>query len=151
MAGCKAGSGVIESPPMDHEELAARLSVLLSQLHRQAIVHDAFRTLDRGEGPLLRIDAQGYHLLWRERGQDTVTFSTENADALLYRIIADSAFSAGCAYEFENRIEGPDFRRMVHAKQRELFERLGTRWRARLEAELASTLAEHPYTDGKAG
>jgi len=132
---------------MDHETLAAQLSTLLSQMHGRAIVHDAFRELEGDEGPLLRIDAEGYHLIWIERGQESSRQSTADAEGMIYRILADSAFSAGIAFELAHRVEGPDFRRMVHAKQRELFARLAPEWCVRLEAEIAEVLAENPYLD----
>lgn len=132
---------------MDHEMLAARLSQLLSQMHGRAMVHDACPTLEGDEGPQLLIDSHGYHLIWIERGQETSRQSTADAEGMVFRILADSAFSAGVAYELAHRVEGPDFRRIVHAKQRELFARLGPEWRARLEAEIAGVLAEHPYLD----
>ncbi len=132
---------------MDHDMLAARLSELLSQMHGRAMVHDAYRTLEGDGGPLLLIDGDCYHLIWIERGQESSRQSTADAEGMVFRILSDSAFSAGVAFEFAHRVEGPDFRRMVHAKQRELFARLGPEWRARLEAEIAKVLAMHPYLD----
>ena len=132
---------------MDHDTLAARLTELLSQMHSRGIVHDAYRTLEGDEGPLLLIDSHGYHLIWIERGQESSRQSTADAEGMVFRILANSAFSAGVAYELAHRVEGPDFRRIVHAKQRELFARLGPEWRARLEAEIAKVLAMHPYLD----
>ena len=132
---------------MNHATLAVRLSELLSQMHGRAIVHDAFRELEGDGGPLLRIDSEGYHLVWIERGQECSRQSTGDAENMVFRILADSAFGAGVAYELANRVDGPDFRRMVHARQRESFARLGPEWRARLAAEIAGVLAEHPYRD----
>jgi hypothetical protein len=143
----KLANACVKSGTMDHESLAARLSGLLSQMHGRVIVHDAYRALEGDEGPLLHIDRHGYHLVWIERGQETSRQSTSDAEGMVYRILADSAFSAGVAYELAHRLEGPDFRRTVHARQRELFARLGPEWCAQLEAEIAGVLAEHPYLD----
>jgi hypothetical protein len=137
----------VKSAAMDHDLLAARLSELLSQLHGRGIVHDAYQTLEGDEGPLLLIDSHGYHLIWIERGQENSRQSTSDAEGMVFRILSDSAFSVGVAYELSHRVEGQDFRRTVHAKQRELFARLAPEWCARLEAEIALVLTEHPYRD----
>lgn len=131
----------------NHDSIAARHSELLSQMLGRACQSDAYRTLDNHEGQLLLIDADGYHWVSYERGQENGRRSTRDVDELLFWFLEQTAFSLGCAYEFANRIEGPDFRRMVHAKQRELFDRLDLIWRARLEAKIAATLAVHPYLD----
>jgi hypothetical protein len=135
---------------LDHNAIAARHAELLSKMMGEVRESDAYRTLNGDEGPLLLIDAAGYHWVYLERGQENARQSTQDVDELLFWFLYQTSFSIGCAHEFANRVEGPDFRRMVHAKQRELFDRLDPKWRARLEARISATLAENPYLDGSA-
>ena len=134
---------------LDHDAIAERHSTLLTRMLGRECNSDAYRTFDGDEGQVLLIDDDAYHWASFERGQENGRKSTSDADELLFWFLAETAFSVGCAYEFANRTEGPDFRRVVHAKQRELFARLGPEWHAMLEARIAATLAEHPYLDGK--
>jgi hypothetical protein len=130
-----------------HEELATCLSELFSRMYGRQITHDAYRALDGDEGPLLIISSDGFHLVWMERGQESSRQTTTDAQAMVYRILADSAFATAVAHEFEHRVDGQDFRRVVHAKQRALFSELGPEWCARLEAEIEKNLTESPYLD----
>lgn len=138
---------MLSSSMLDHDAIAARHSELLSRMMGQARESDAYRSFDGDEGQVLLIDETQYHWVSCERGQENGRQSTGDVEELLYWFLARTAFSVGCAHELANRVEGPDFRRMVHAKQRELFDRLGPEWRARLEAEISSILALHPYVD----
>lgn len=136
---------------LDHDAIAARHAALLTQMLGRECRSDAYRTFDGDEGEVLLIEDDGYHWVSYERGQENGRRSTCDVEELLFWFLSQTAFSAGCAYEFANRIEGPDFRRIAHAKQRELFARLDPEWRARLEVGLAATLAEHPYLDRLGG
>ena len=139
--------GILANALIDHDAIAARHSELLSQMLGGICQSDAYRTFDGDEGQVLLIDADGYHLVSYERGQENGRQSTCDVEELLFWFLAQTAFSIGWAYEFANRVEGPDVRRMVHDKQRELFARLEPKWSARLEAKIAATLAAHPYLD----
>ena len=132
---------------LDHDAIAVHHAALLSQMMGEARQSDAYRSLEDHEGQLLLIDADGYHLAYFERGQENGRRSTLDVEELLFWFLEQTAFSIGCTHEFANRVEGPDFRRMVHAKQRELFARLDPIWRSRLEARISAILAEHPYVD----
>jgi hypothetical protein len=48
-------------------------------------------------------------------------------------------------YELHNRKPGEDFRRVLFAKQLELFEKLNTGWLALKQKELEDILKQHPY------
>ena len=137
----------VENAMLNHDAIAARHSALLTRMLGRECQSDAYRTFDGDEGEVLLIDDCGYHWVSYERGQENGRQSTCDVEEVFFWFLWQTAFSVGCAYEFANRIEGPDFRRMVHAKQRELFARLDSEWRVRLEAKLANTLAEHPYLD----
>ena len=132
---------------LDHDAIAERHSELLGQMLGRICQSDAYRTLDGDEGQQLLIDAEAYHWVSYERGQENGRQSTRDVEELLFWFLAQTAFSFGWAYEFANRVEGSDARRIVHAKQRELFARLETKWRVRLEAKIAATLAVDPYLD----
>ncbi len=133
---------------LDHDAIAARHSELLTRMMGEVRTSDAYRTFDGDEGSLLLIDEDGYYWAYYERGQDNGRGQrTRDVEELLYWFLLQTAVSIAHAYEFANRVEGPDFRRVVFAKELELLGRAGPEWRARREAEIAAMLAEDPWRD----
>jgi Immunity protein 63 len=132
---------------VDHKELAKHLSYLLSQLYGRHIVHDGYQVLKGDEGPKLIIDSSGYHLVWIERGREALLHRTTAAQSMIVRLIFDSTFSTGVEFERHNRVKRRDVRRLIHAKQRDMWQVLDPTWRALMEAELEAQLTLNPYQD----
>jgi len=88
-----------------------------------------------------------YHYIVTERGVDFEHRSTPDIKDILYWLIYDLTFWMGVAYEFKNRIEGPDFRRVLFAHQLEMMNRADHAMAERLEKHIAKTLSENPFID----
>lgn len=88
-----------------------------------------------------------YHYIVTERGLDLSKRSTNDANEILYWMLYDLTFWMGVAYEFKNRVEGPDGRRMMFAYWLEQMKKADQRMADRLEDDIASILAENPFSD----
>lgn len=88
-----------------------------------------------------------YHYIVTERGLDLETRSTGDRSDILYWMVYDLTFWMGVAYEFENRVDGPDVRRKIFAHQIEMMKRADHHFARRLEIEIAETLIRNPFVD----
>lgn len=82
-----------------------------------------------------------------ERGLTLERKQASDLDEMLYWLAHDLTFSMACSYELKHRENDRDCRRIIFAKVLELMKRLSADWHARRKAEIAKTLAEHPYMD----
>jgi hypothetical protein len=97
----------------------------------------------------VEIENGEYHFITTERGLELERSTTKDKDELLYWMISLSTFWMGVDFEFKNRIEEQDCRRIIFAKQIELMKRVDADWAKRKQKEIEAILAEHPYNDGK--
>ena len=88
-----------------------------------------------------------YHYIVTERGLDLERKSTADIKEILYWMLYDLTFWMGVRFEFKNRIEGPDCRRVIFAHQLELMKRADAAMAERLEQHIAKTLAANPFND----
>lgn len=88
-----------------------------------------------------------YHYIVTERGLDLSRRSTNDANEILYWMLYDLTFWMGVAYEFKNRVEGPDGRRMMFAYWLEQMKKADQTMTDRLEDDIARILAENPFSD----
>ncbi|MBL8180994.1 MAG: hypothetical protein JNL64_05225 [Blastocatellia bacterium] len=88
-----------------------------------------------------------YHYIVTERGLDLSIRSTPDVREMAYWMLKDVTFWKGVAYEFANRTEDQDCRRMIFSHQLELMRRADEQFAERLESEIAETLRQNPYTD----
>lgn len=88
-----------------------------------------------------------YHYIVTERGLDLERRSTADRREILYWMIYDLTFWMGVGFEFKNRVEGPDFRRVIFAHQLELMIRADPEFAERLERQIAVTLMQNPFVD----
>ena len=95
--------------------------------------------------PHVEINGAGYHFIVCERGNELDRRTTKDIQTLLYWIFKLIVFKMASDYELQNRKSGEDFRKVLFAKQLELFEKLDTRWLALKQKELEGILNEHPY------
>lgn len=107
-----------------------------------------YRTNPTGFGdPFVEIDADQYHYVIEERGQELERRSTADADELLYWLISDVVFRIALAYELQHRAPGQDSRRIVFQRSAELLSMLSPAWVARRRDEIDAILVQAPYTD----
>jgi hypothetical protein len=101
---------------------------------------------DNGAPHVEYADGVYYHVV-TERGLELERELFTDKDDLLYRLVSDMAFWLAVDYEFKNRVEGQDARRIIFAKCVELMERIGPEWAEKTHAHIAETLIENPYLD----
>ena len=82
-----------------------------------------------------------------ERGTEYERKITSDIDELMYWIFSVVTFSMACDYELNNRIEDKDSRRIMFAKQEELFGILNRDWQERERKEHKSILINNPFDD----
>jgi hypothetical protein len=95
--------------------------------------------------PHIEVDDTGYHFIVCERGNELERRTTKDIQTLLYWVFELIVFKMASEYELHNRKPGEDFRRVLFAKQLELFEKLNTGWLALKQKELEDILKQHPY------
>lgn len=88
-----------------------------------------------------------FHHVVTERGLELERKSYENKDDLLFRMVSDMSFWMAVGYEFKNRIEGQDARRIMFSKWVELMERVGAEWGALTRVRIEGILKENPFLD----
>jgi hypothetical protein len=88
-----------------------------------------------------------YHYIVTERGIDLESRSTPDVREIVYWMLYDVTFWMGVEFEFKNRIETQDCRRMIFAHQLELMTKADAEFAKKLEAHIAETLSKHPYND----
>ncbi len=97
--------------------------------------------------PHIEINYNQYHYVIVERGQEFERKSTENIHELLYWIFESITFNMAIDYEFKNRIEDLDSRRIAFKKQEELLNLLNPDWKNTLENKHKLILEKHPFDD----
>ena len=98
--------------------------------------------------PNIEVDNSGlYHFVISERGTEYERKITSDIDELMYWIFSVVTFSMACDYELNNRIEDKDSRRIMFAKQEELFGILNRDWQERERKEHKSILINNPFDD----
>lgn len=88
-----------------------------------------------------------YHYIVTERGLELERRSTDDVREILFWMLKDVTFWQGVSFEFADRIEDQDCRRMIFPHQIELMRRADEQFGERLEREIAETLRQNPYTD----
>jgi len=88
-----------------------------------------------------------YHYVVTERGLDLSRRSTDDPNEILYWMLYDLTFWMGVAFEFKNRVEGPDCRRVIFAHWLEQMKKADQTMADRLELDIARILAKNPFVD----
>lgn len=88
-----------------------------------------------------------FHYVVTERGLELDRRSTTDADEIVYWMVYDLTFWMGVAYEFENRVDGLDSRRMIFEQQTRLMKNAGPQFAGRLAKRIENTLKENPFVD----
>jgi RNAse (barnase) inhibitor barstar len=101
---------------------------------------------DDGSPHVEFVDGQ-YHYVVTERGLELERRSTRDIDEILYWLIYDLAFWMGVAFEFKNRVDRQDCRRIIFANSIELVKRADQTMADRLARHWQKTLTENPFVD----
>jgi hypothetical protein len=86
-----------------------------------------------------------YHHIVTERGLELERASFDNQEDLLYRLVSDTTFWMASDYEFKNRIEGQDARRIMFAKWVELMARASAEYAEKTRMKIGEILKNNPY------
>jgi hypothetical protein len=107
-----------------------------------------FQTAAQHDGSAhVEVTADSYQYVVTERGTEFERKRTDDADELLYWLMADVVFSVASEYELTHRIEGQDFRRLLFQKEIELMGQLSANWSERKRREIEHILSDHPFDD----
>jgi len=102
---------------------------------------------DNSEGAFAFTDELGYHYAYSEKGKvRTHRISNDLFDAS-YWIFSDYIFQMALKYATRHQIPDQDFRRLLFAKELELFKVLGPNYLKRAEIAIDEVLKQEPYRD----
>ena len=98
--------------------------------------------------PHIEVDEDGlYYYVVVERGVELERKVTPNLNELLHWIFKNVSFTMACHFEFQNRIEDKDFRRILFSKQEELLGILNNTWKEEQIEEHDQILKRNPFED----
>ncbi|HRI02484.1 MAG TPA: Imm63 family immunity protein [Pyrinomonadaceae bacterium] len=97
--------------------------------------------------PHVEFSGGEYHYIVTERGLDLESRSTADRSEILYWMVYDLTFWMGVAYEFKNRIDGPDVRRVIFDHWLDLMKKADLAFADRLKVHIAETLDKNPFID----
>lgn len=92
-----------------------------------------------------------WYYLATDRGYEVMRQTTTDKAELLYWLLRDVTWGMARGYEFQHRVPGQSFRRLLFAQQLALLEQVNPIWAERRRQEIAAILAEHPYDDEREG
>ena len=72
---------------------------------------------------------------------------TKDVNLLMYWLMSSIIFNMACCYELANRESQRDPRRIIFAKELELFEIINKSWRQLKKSELDEILKNNPFDD----
>ncbi|MGY5392283.1 Imm63 family immunity protein [Acinetobacter sp. NigerLNRRAM0016] len=97
--------------------------------------------------PYVLIHEEKYWYISAERGEVYFERKTNDFDELCYWIMDDCISSYSFDFELKNRTRGQDFRRIVFAKQIELFGLISDEWKVKKEKNIKKILERSPFED----
>lgn len=131
-------SDILDELQKEYDDLCQRISP----------VNGAYTFLiERSDNGAPHVEYAGgvFHHVVTERGLELERTPYENKDDLLFKMVSDMAFWMAVEYEFKNRNEGQDARRIMFAKWVELMERVSAEWGKKTRAKIAEILKDNPY------
>ncbi len=88
-----------------------------------------------------------YHYVQSERGSEFFRKVATSEDELLYWFTANSVWTMASGWELRHRQSGVDCRRLLFAKELELFAIVSESWASRKRQEQEHILEKHPFND----
>jgi len=133
----------IDELQLEMDGIAARIN---AELYRREVTIPTEEPTP-GE-PWYEIEDGKYYI--KRRGERSgVVRSTliENENEFLYKRTRLLIHRVASDWEIQHRQWGVDFRRMLFAKQLELFGLVNKQWQQRMSADFESILRQHPFND----
>ena len=102
----------------------------------------------QGDGtPFVVVEEDGYRYIVEERGMIFEERKTKDVNLLMYWLMNIIIFKMACCYELANRESQRDPRRIIFAKELELFGIINKSWRQLKKNELDGILKNNPFND----
>ena len=128
-------------------ELKAQIDPIAEKLGVSQNILPTYGYSEQSGHPHLEVDSNGYHYVHAERGYEFERYSTFDLNELLYKIFAGVTFGLASSYEFKNRIEDQDCRRIIFQQQIGLLAMLSPEWAARESQKHETILTKYPFDD----
>ena len=105
-------------------------------------------TQPQGDGtPFVVVEEDGYRYIVEERGMIFEERKTKDVNLLMYWLMNSVIFKMACCYELANRESQRDPRRIIFAKELELFGIINKSWHQLKKSELDEILKNNPFDD----
>ena len=129
------------------EKIRDKINKLATRINPPSHSLPTYVRTEDGARPHIEVDANGYHYIVVERGQERQHRTTNSLSKLFYWIFKDATFIMALNYELENRIPKQDFRRLMFAKQIELMGMIDPNFGTLCKQEIDEILNRNPYDD----
>jgi hypothetical protein len=110
-------------------------------------IYFAKGTPNNREGSFVFADNHGYHFVYTEHGEEKRHQITYDLFEISYWVFEEMIFMMASKFELKNRRQNQDFRRILFAKELELFGLIGDNFRKRSEIAIDEILKIAPYND----
>lgn len=110
-------------------------------------VHFGTKPLQENEFLYCYADDAGYHYCYEERGVVCFHKTTQELSEITYMVIADKLESIAFKYEFLNRLESQDSRRIAFEKLLEYMSIVSDEFAERTKSDISKILKEAPFYD----
>lgn len=128
-----------------HEKL--RIPASRDGIFRELDVYFGPSRPQNSEGAFAFTDEFGYHYAFSEKGKVRIHKVSDDIFDASYWILSDQVFNMALEYAKYHQIPGRDFRRVLFAKELELFKSLGPNYVKRAEIAIDEILKREPYRD----
>lgn len=120
---------------------------LADKINASACMLPTYGHTSDGARPHIEVDAQAYHYVVVERGEEIKRITTNDIDELLYQIFVSVTFEIAVQYELNHRIDSQDSRRIGFQRQVELLSMLSQEWGRRESHQHEEILRKYPFDD----
>jgi Immunity protein 63 len=127
------------------DELQKRYDAICQRIEKANGPYSFLTERSDNGAPHVEFENGVYHHIVTERGLELERESFDKPVDLLYRLVSDTTFWMAVKYEFNNRIEGQDARRIMFAKWVELMERASAEYAEKTRMKIGEILKGNPY------
>ena len=99
------------------------------------------------EGTYVYTKNNCYHFLYTEKGQIKEHKELDTLDDVLWNVLDIVIFEIAMDFAMKNRVSGKDFRRILFAKEIELYSKFGKKFLSKKKKEVDEILKKNPYID----
>lgn len=104
-------------------------------------------TASSREGTYIWGQDGAYHVIYAKRSSISNALTLKTTKEVLVYVLDMVAFEEACAYELKHRVSNQDSRRLIFAKELEIFSKFGPRMAQIKKREIEEVLEKFPYDD----